>query len=214
MGKLPPPPPPEINDSDDNGLLLPPVSLTPCLLTALDNFDEEDFDFDEDHQEVGAEEEEEEEGYGYEENENEEEFLPADVEETDEPVIFDYDKSSSMGETLMLQKTVDLVSAHKLAIAEMVEVSATHTTHCNSSPTHFLVSSGHEGGDGTGADDGAGCPQRHSFLRLSDGPDTSGQARVNQCLENGIEILSEVSHGGPLYSCCCRRRSRGLQLGE
>jgi hypothetical protein len=96
---------------------------------SLDNFDEEDFDFDEDHQEVGAEEEEEEEGYGYEENENEEEFLPADVEETDEPVIFDYDKSSSMGETLMLQKTVDLVSAHKLAIAEMVEVSATHTTH-------------------------------------------------------------------------------------
>jgi hypothetical protein len=39
-----------------------------------------------------------------------------------EPVIFDYDKSSSLGGTLLLQKTVDLVSAHKLAIAEMVEV--------------------------------------------------------------------------------------------
>lgn len=46
-----------------------------------------------------------------------------DIDETNEPVIFDYDKSSSLGSTIMLQKTVELVSAHKLAIAEMVEVS-------------------------------------------------------------------------------------------
>ncbi len=40
--------------------------------------------------------------------------------------IFDYDKSSSLGGTFLLQKTVDLVSAHKLAIAEMVEVTMTN----------------------------------------------------------------------------------------
>jgi hypothetical protein len=104
-------------------------SFTPCLLTstspALDDFgDDEDFDF-EDGQGVGADEEEDEEWGEDERDEREEaeEYLEADVEESDEPVIFDYDKSSSMGETLMLQKTVDLVSAHKLAIAEMVEVS-------------------------------------------------------------------------------------------
>lgn len=125
MGKLPPPPPPEMNDYDDNGSHFP---LFPPHIPS-DNFDEEDFDFDEDHQEADVDEDrgedydEGEEGYDYEENE---EYLPADVEETDEPVIFDYDKSSSMGETLMLQKTVDLVSAHKLAIAEMVEVSDPH----------------------------------------------------------------------------------------
>eukprot|EP00602_Paraphysomonas_sp_CaronLab_P000228 CAMPEP_0185030702 /NCGR_PEP_ID=MMETSP1103-20130426/17711_1 /TAXON_ID=36769 /ORGANISM="Paraphysomonas bandaiensis, Strain Caron Lab Isolate" /LENGTH=1021 /DNA_ID=CAMNT_0027565921 /DNA_START=233 /DNA_END=3298 /DNA_ORIENTATION=+ len=56
-----------------------------------------------------------------EENRDSDEGLVKDVEDTDEPVIFDYE-NKSLGGTVLLQRTVDLVSAHKLAIAEMVEV--------------------------------------------------------------------------------------------
>jgi hypothetical protein len=77
-----------------------------------------DFDDEEEQQE-----EQESDGDWEGDGDEDESDLFNDVEDTDEPVIFDYDKSSSLGETLMLQKTVNLVSAHKLAIAEMVEVS-------------------------------------------------------------------------------------------
>mmetsp|Transcript_4885 Transcript_4885/g.7440 ORF Transcript_4885/g.7440 Transcript_4885/m.7440 type:complete len:988 (+) Transcript_4885:188-3151(+) len=61
------------------------------------------------------------EGWADDDEYNSEDGLVEDVEDTDEPVIFGYE-SKSLGGTVLLQRTVDLVSAHKLAIAEMVEV--------------------------------------------------------------------------------------------
>jgi hypothetical protein len=135
-----------------------------------------------------------EDGYG---DENESDFVN-DVEETDEPVIFDYDKSSSLGETLMLQKTVNLVSAHKLAIAEMVEVSP--SLHCSLHLPNLVLlpSSGDERRDGACADHGADHRAGLLFLCPANGPDLGSKVGVDQRSQSGAEVFSEISHRGPL----------------
>jgi hypothetical protein len=49
-------------------------------------------------------------------------FDDDEANDGEEPIIFNYDDNNALGGTALIQKTVELVSAHKMTIAEMVEV--------------------------------------------------------------------------------------------
>lgn len=54
-----------------------------------------------------------------------------DINVAEEALIFNYDDNNSLGGTALIQKTVELVSAHKMTIAEMVEVSSCSAVSSN-----------------------------------------------------------------------------------
>ena len=136
---------------------------------------------------------------------------------SDDVILFTYD-NSSLGGTALIQRTVELVSAHKLTISEMVEVSVDNTSMpqereqyfrvccstrhrmhagaclfiCNIYWDSCVLRSVYEGRNGAGPAHGTERTPRHAPVHHPTGESPTGKERVYRCPARGVAWLPSL----------------------